>query len=59
MTHLYGARGSFHVLGSKDTIKLVTQSAEKVGLYGKMGIQNFSHYFLKDKKAPEDRILLL
>ena len=29
MTHLYGARGSYHVLRPKITIKLLTQSAEK------------------------------
>ena len=28
MTHMYGARGSFHVLRPKNTIKLLTQSAE-------------------------------
>ena len=42
MTHMYCARGSFHVLRPKHTIKLVTQSAEKWILYGEMGIQNYS-----------------
>ena len=48
MTHLYGARKSFYVLRPKNTIKLLTQSAEKgICLYGKTGTRKLGDFFSK------------
>ena len=45
MTHMYGARGSFHVLRPKNTIKLPTQSAEKWICMGKRAGPSGGIYF--------------
>ena len=59
MTHMYGARGSFHVLRPKNTIKHVTQSAEKLICMGKLAFEISAIYFLRNKKAPDDRTFVL
>ena len=50
MTHLYGAKGSFDVLRAKNTIKLVTQSAEKWICMGKWAFEFSAELFLKTKR---------
>ena len=52
MTHMYDARGSFHVLRPKTTIKLVTQSAEKWICMGKWPAPNGRNLFLGLPKGP-------
>ena len=42
MTHLYGARGSFPDLRPKNTIKILTQSAENWTCMGKWARDFFS-----------------
>ena len=55
MTHLYGARGSFHVLRPKNTIELMTESADKWICMGKWACEILAVYVLKEEKAPDDR----
>ena len=59
MTHMYGARGSFLSLRPQNTINFVTQSAEKWICMGEWAFENLGIYFLKNKKAPDDRTFLL
>ena len=52
MTHLYGDRGSFHLLRPKKTIKRVTQSAKKWICMGKWAIPTGGILFLRLQKGP-------
>ena len=55
MTHMYGARDSFHVLRPKNAIKLLTQSAEEWICMGKWAFKSLAELFLKNEKASDDR----
>ena len=52
--HLYGARGSFALLRSKNKVKLLPQNAEKCICMGKWAFKISAELFLKNKKASDD-----
>ena len=55
MTGLYGAKGSFVLLRSKNGVNILTQSAENRICMGKWAFEIVAELFLKNKKASDDR----
>ena len=55
MTHLYSARGSFHPLRPKNTIKLPTESAEKWICMGKKAVLIWGEFIFGDSCTDLDR----
>ena len=55
MTNLYDARGLFVLVGSKNGVNLLTQSAEKWICMGKRAFEILADLFLNIEKASNDR----